>query len=260
MTTVRIIRWPIDVLFRPSAFVRIDPDQEPATRLDAIASAVRLVAFYFVNLLLYAVPLTLAGLGVQNDASAPTGVAVALAPVVDTPDAIWQFSSSLFANGVFLLLATILTFVTFHVGVVLAGSSNGIVRSLRAVSYSTGIYLAVMFSTVVSISTTAGFDVAEDLLLWIQSAFIQFFIDFVGADLVPPVRATRPELSGITTLEQAVLTVLLLSAVYFLYVLYVGARTSHEATRLEALAATAFVLASPALYVLGAIFMNVGLP
>lgn len=258
MTTGGIIRWPIDVLVRPSEFVRIDPSQEPANRLDAFTNAVRLLGFYFVNLLLYAVPLTLAGFGVHEGTTAPAAVSAILEPLVDDPDVVWQFSSSLVANGVFLLLATGLTLVTFHIGVVIAGSSRGMVQSLRAVSYSTGIYLAVMFSIVVSISTTAGFTVAEELLLWIQSAFIQFFIDLVGAELVPPVVASRPDLAAMTTVEQVVLTVLLLSAVYFLYVLYAGARTSHGATRLEALIATAFVLASPALYVLGTIFLTVG--
>ncbi|GAB3667123.1 hypothetical protein [Halopiger thermotolerans] len=258
MTAGQLLRWPIDVLVRPSDFVRVDPEQEPTNRIDAIVDAVRLGLVYFANLLLYTAPLTLAGYGVRSGTTAPRPVAVTLEPIVGNPDAIWQFGTALFANGVFLLLATVLTLVTFHAGAVLAGSSNGLVQSLRAVSYSTGIYLAVMFSIVVSVSTESGFETAEALLLWLQASFIQFFIDFVGADLVPPVEASRPELSAITTVEQALLTVLLLAGVYFLYVLYAGARTSHGATRLQALCATAFVLASPALYVLGAIYLTIG--
>ncbi|RKD93559.1 hypothetical protein [Halopiger aswanensis] len=258
MTAGQLLRWPVDVLVRPSDFVRVDPDQEPANRVDAIIDAVRLVAVYFANLLLYTAPLALAGYGVRNSTTAPPAVSTVLEPIVGNPDTVWQFGTALLANGIFLLLATVLTLVTFHIGTVLAGSSNGIVQSLRAVSYSTGIYLAVMFSIVVSVSTESGFKTAEGLLLWLQASFIQFFIDFVGADLVPPVEASRPELSAIATVEQALLTVLLLSGMYFLYVLYAGARTSHDATRIQALCATAFVLASPALYVLGAIYLTIG--
>ncbi|SDR27016.1 hypothetical protein [Natronobacterium texcoconense] len=258
MTGKQTILWPVNVLFRPSSFVELDPDQEAANTLDAITTAVWLTGFYFVNLLLYALPLTLAGFGIRDGATTPAAVTAALSPLGVDPGTIWQFSSALVTNSAFLLLATILTFVTFHVGMVLTRSSKGVIRSLQAVSYSSGIYLAVMFSTVVYVSTESGLAVAEEFLLWIQTAFIQFFIDLVGTDLVPPVEASRPELAAMSTLEQAILTVLLLSMMYFLYVLYVGARTTHDATRFEALVATGFVLLSPALYVLGAIYLTVG--
>ncbi|EMA37856.1 hypothetical protein [Halobiforma nitratireducens] len=258
MTGKQIVRWPVNVVFRPSSFVNLDPDQEAANTLDALTSAVRLLGFYFVNLLLYALPLTLAGFGIRDGAATPHVVTSVLSPLGVDPHTVWQFSSALVTNSAFLLLATILTFGTFHVGLILTRSSKGAIRSLHAVSYSSGIYLAVMFSTVVYLSTESGLAVAEEFLLWLQTSFIQFFIDLVGADLVPPVEASRPELAAMTTLEQAVLTVLLLSAVYFLYVLYVGARTVHDATRFEALVATGFVLLSPALYVLGTIYLTMG--
>lgn len=254
-----LLEWPADVVFRPSEFVRVDPAQETANTFDAIVETIRITAFYFLNLLLYAAPLTLAGVRVREGATAPPLVAAGLEPLPVSPDTVWQLTSSMIVNGAFLLLGTVLTFVTFHIGIVLSGSSRGILRSLRAVSYSTGIYLAVIYSVLVAVSTK-GFTVAENLLLWIQSAFVQSVIDFVGADLVSPVEATRPDLSAITTVEQAILTVLLLAAVYFLYVLYAGARASHDATRVEALVATGFVLVSPALYVLATIFLEVGLP
>ncbi|MXV63679.1 hypothetical protein GS429_16755 [Natronorubrum sp. JWXQ-INN-674] len=249
-----LLRWPVDVLARPKVLVASRADEETDSVAHAIVTSLRISVFYFANLLLYALPLTIAGFGVVNESAAPEGFAAFAEPLVNDPDAAWQLSSALVQNSAFLFVATVLTFVTFHLGVVLTRSSDGIVRSLRTVSYSTGIYLAVMFTVVWYVATAPGIRVADEFLLALQAEFFYFFIDLVGVNLeLPGGRPEAVDLGRLTRTGQAMFVVLLLSAVYYLYVLYLGARISHQSTRLEAIIAVFFVTISPAIYVLGVI-------
>lgn len=247
-----LVGWPLDVVARPERLVSTANDDQGQSTLWTLLVAVRLLSVYLFNLVLYAMPLTLAGYGVDSAGAPPAVVANALDPVVADPDAVWAFAFALGQNSVFLLVATLLTFATFHVGIALTGNSRGFLRSLRAVTYSTGIYLAIMFTVVWYVSTAPGVKVVDDFLLWLQAEFILYFVDLLGADLTlaggrpSPVEATR-----ITTVGQFALVVLLLAAIYYLYVLYVGAREGHGVTRIEALMATGFVTVSPALFVVG---------
>lgn len=252
--TTGLFRWPIDVLLRPEALVAARSDEETTGVLAAIATSVKVSIVYFANLLLYALPLTYAGIGTGEASTAPEGIRSLVGPFVTDPDAFWQFSVALVRNSSFLFVATILTFGTFHLGVVLTRSSDGIVRSLRTVSYSTGIYLATMFTVVWYAATAPSVRVADDLLVSLQASFFYFFIDRSGANLdLPGGRPDSVDPGLMTTVDQLLLTALLLSAVYYLYVLYVGARVSHRCTRFEALVAVAFVTVSPALYAIGVI-------
>lgn len=259
-STARWFRWPLDVVARPSELVATRADEEAQTRRHAVATSVRLLVVYFSNLLFYALPLTLAGFGVTTESDAPSAFVTAAEPLVADVDAMWQLMSAFVQNSAFLFVATVLTFVTFHFGVLLTSSSDGIVRSLRAVTYSTGIYLATMFTIVWYVSTASNIAVADDFLIAIQKQFIYYFIDRVGTDLgLPGGRPEAIDLANLTTVGQGLLVLLLLSAVYYLYVLYVGARISHRATWYESLVTVIFVLVSPAIYVLGTIFVTLAI-
>lgn len=254
MKTGELLRWPVDVMARPGALIENQTGDDARGAARAIATSVRISIFYFANVLLYALPLTLAGFGVSETGTAPGVIASRLAPIVDDPDAFWQLTVALVQNSSFLFVATVLTFGTFHLGVLLTGSSTGVVRSLRTVSYSTGIYLAIMFTAVWYVSTSPSIRVADEFLIYLQAEFFYVFIDLleVGLD-VPGGRREPVDLGRLTAAGQGMFVLLLLSATYYLYVLYLGARVAHRATRFEALVAVGFVAFVPAMYVLGVI-------
>jgi len=88
----------------------------------------------------------------------------------------WLFVLRVVQNSLFLLTAAVITFVAFHIGVRLVGGSEGIIRSLRVITYSTALYLATIFTLVWLASTHSGVAVADRLLIGIQSEFIYFLL------------------------------------------------------------------------------------
>lgn len=254
MTTGKLLRWPVDVMARPEALIASRSEDDVRGFIQTITTSIRISIFYFANLVLYALPLTLAGFGVTEEQAAPAAITAYLEPLVDNPDTVWQLTISLIQNSSFLFVATVLTFATFHVGVWLTGCSDGIIRSLRTVSYSTGIYLAIMFTGVWYVATSPTIRVADQFLLYVQAEFFYFFIDLLEVGLeVPGGRPDPVEITHLTTFGKTIFTLLLLAAVYYFYVLYLGARISHRATRTDALLAVGFVALVPVMYVLGII-------
>lgn len=244
--------WPLDVVARPERLVATESESDASGYLDVLLEGTWLIVVYMLNLLMYAAPLAVAGVGVPETMTAPAPIADALSGVVADPDALFRLIVGLIQNSAFLLAATLLTFGTFHVGVWLAGASRGILQSLRAVTYSTGIYLAIMFTLVMTAATSDSVTVAEEFLLYLQSEFFYYFFDLLNAGLeLPGGRRDPVALEGMSTLGRYILLGLVLSGLYYLYVLYVGARTGHGASRIAAALATAFVVVSPALYVIG---------
>lgn len=234
-----MISWPIHAILRPERLVSVNNMTEGHGWIQTTIESVRLLSFYSLNLALYATPLTLSGIGISGRIT-PT-----------------KFVESLLTNSAFLFVGTLLIFGTFHVGVVLSGKSSGLLRSLRAVTYSTGIYLALGYTLVWFISTNPQTETASDLLIAIQGEFIYYFIDTLNVGLnLPGGRPDTVNLAGLTPIGEAVLILLAFAGLYTLYVLYVGSRIGHDANRAEALVATAFVLISPALYAVGSILYS----
>ena len=234
-----MISWPIHAILRPERLVSVNNMTEGHGWIQPTIESVRLLSFYSLNLALYATPLTLSGIGISGRIT-PT-----------------KFVESLLTNSAFLFVGTLLIFGTFHVGVVLSGKSSGLLRSLRAVTYSTGIYLALGYTLVWFISTKPQTETGSDLLIAIQGEFIYYFIDTLNVGLnLPGGRPDTVNLAGLTPIGEAVLILLAFAGLYTLYVLYVGRRIGHDANRAEALVATAFVLISPALYAVGSILYS----
>lgn len=235
-----MLAWPVNVILRPERLVSVDVADEGRGWVRSLIEGSRLTAVYSLNLALYAAPLTLAGFGGSEGA--------------DTSAA---FLTSLATNSAFLLVGTLLTFVTFHVGIVLSGASEGILRSLRAVTYSTGVYLALAYTLVWYVATTPATSVAADLLVKLQADFLYYFIDWLGADVELPGGRPEPvDLAGLSAVGHSVLLLLSLAGLYYLYVLYVGGRIGHGANRVQAAVATTFVLVSPAVYAVGIILFS----
>lgn len=249
----------IDAAVRPSALVRAQVDSYTANRLGKFLVAGRLSMFYLVNLLLYAGPLTLAGFGDATvTVNLPSGVEQALGLIVSDVDAIVDFAVRLFQNSAYIFLASVLVFGTFHVGLLLTRSSEGVLQSAHTVVYSTGIYLAGIFTLVWYLSTAEAISVADDWLIALQKGYIYFFIDAlsVGVDL-PSGRPGPVTLEQLAVQGKLALGGLFLCLMYFLYSLYLGARINHHATRFESLTAVATLTVAPAAYVIGSIALVV---
>lgn len=239
-STRALVAWPVNIIFRPERLVSVGGSGIKHGRLQIIINSAQLMAVYSVNLILYAAPLTLAGYGVNQSVTTISGFFTALA-----------------TNSAFLIAGTVLTLVTFHVGIVLSGASNGIVRSLRVVTYSTGVYLALGYTLVWYIATTPATSVAADILIELQTSVFSYFIDWFGVALqVPGEQLGSPSLAELTMVGRISLLLLFLSGLYYLYVLYAGSRIGHDANRIQAIIATGVVLMSPVMYVIGTIVFS----
>ncbi|RQG87062.1 hypothetical protein EA462_15630 [Natrarchaeobius halalkaliphilus] len=256
-TPLRVVRYGFYAVFDPSKIVGERTAVYAQTRRERVRKAARLVSFYLTNLFVYAVPLTYAGFGATGTVGDPPAIVGELAVIVGSdPATTWQFLSTLIQNCSYLLLFSVLTFGMFHLAVWLTRNSSGFLQSIHTVVYSTGIYLAAIFSFTWYLSTSPAIVVAEGWLIWIQAEFIYTLIDLVGANLeLPGGRPDPVDLGGITQSGALALAGLFVSVGYYLYSLYLGSRINHESNRFAALIAVAFVIVSPILFVLGSILL-----
>lgn len=236
-TTRAIVEWPLNIILRPERLVSVNGSSVERSGIQSVVEGLRLMIVYSVNLVLYAAPLTLAGFGADQSVGTVPGFLTALA-----------------TNSAFLIAGTVLTLITFHIGIILSGTSNGTLRSLRVVTYSTGVYLASGYTLVWYLATTPATSVAADFLISLQTNFIYYFINWFGVSLeIPGGQPTPPSLAGLTVMGRFSLILLGLSGLYYLYVLYAGSQIGHDANRIQALIATGVVLISPIVYVIGSI-------
>mgnify|MGYP006298222105 CR=1 FL=1 len=248
-----------DAVFRPSTFVQSQVDNYTNNWLGQLIVGSRLSVFYLFNLVLYAGPLTLSGFGQSTVTIVPGPLLEGfLGLFVADTGAAFDFGVRLLQNSAYIFVASILVFFTFHLGIIVARSSTGILQSVHTVTYSVGIYLAAIFTLVWYLSTAEAIAVADNWLIAIQKQYIYFFLDIleVGVDL-PTGRPDPVDLGQLTPQGQFALAGLFLSVFYFLYTLYLGARINHDATRLESLIAVGTVSVAPALYVIGSIALVV---
>jgi len=138
--------------------------------------------------------------------------------------------------------------------VTLVSGPTGLLKSFHTVMYTTGAYLAALFTGVMYLSTTPGLEGAESLVLYLQRKGFYLIIDWLGVDVALP--GGRPDGAVVATLTptgQAVLALLVVAAVYFLYSLYLGARINHGMSRSKAITVFIAVPAAPVLYIAGAV-------
>ena len=166
-----------DALFRPSRFVQAHVDDYTNKRLDQIYVGARLSVFYLINLLLYAGPLTLSGFG-QSPVSMTPGSLEAriLGLFVADPGSAFEFGIRLLQNSAYLFIASVLVLVMFHVGILIARSSEGFLQSVHTVTYTIGIYLAAIFTLAWYLATADTIVVADDWLVAIQKQYIYLIL------------------------------------------------------------------------------------
>ena len=245
----RVVRSSYNAAFRPARFVRVNHEALHGSLLTKIDQLASLVGIFVTNLIMYALPLTLAGLGtVPNVQNSP------LTQITGSPE-IAQFVLRFAQNSLYLTGAAGVTFAAFHAGVLLTKSSRGILPSLHTVTYSTSGYLAVIFTFVLYLSTAERFTRAAELVLWFQLTFVYEIIDLVGVDLVIQ-GAGRPSSSppyGLSAAGQLLVAGLIIACLYYVYSIYLGSRINHGTSRTTAALTVLAVLSTPILFVIGSI-------
>lgn len=248
-----------NAIFRPSRFVAGRTTAQSGNRLYVLRKLGYLLVVYLTNLALYATPLTLTGFGVDQTATPPEWFARSAVASFGEPVALWRFLTGFTQNSAFLFVATVLTLVTFHTGVVLSRNSKGLLRTVHTVVYSTSAYLAGIFTIVWYLSTNEAVATTRELVIAAQASFIYFFIDLMGSDLGLPGGRPDPvalsDLSGDGTLLLALLVIM---GFYYLFSLYLGTRINHHTSRFIGLLVVGFVALSPAVYVVGLVVASSG--
>lgn len=247
-----LLRGVVNAVFRPQQFVAFQTSSYASSTYSVVQQFGYLILVYVVNLSAYALPLTLAGVGLENAQAPPPYYTELVATLGLSPRASWQLLVSFIQNSLFITVATILTLGTFHVSVVLAGKSRGILQSIHTVVYTTSAYLAAVFSGVWYLSTANGVSTARQLVRNLQAEFVYSVVDFLGVGLGLP--GGRPDVlvPGEISLEgQWVLAFLLIAVCYYLISLYYGARINHQTNRISGFLAVVMVTLSPIAYVAG---------
>lgn len=246
----------VDAVFRPHRFVAVQTNTYSTSRLAALRQMADLSVIYLTNLAAYALPLTLAGIGVRTSAAVPAAFAGLVGGYVPNPAPLWRLLVGFGQNSLFITIATVVTLVTYHVGVVLTRNSRGLLQSMHTVVYTTSAYLAAIFSGVWFLTTNEGVAAAREFVRALQAKFVYAIIDFLGADVgLPSGRPGEITVSTFSTTGQWVLVLLVVSAVYYFLSLYFGARINHQMGRSSAVLAVLAVFLSPILYVAGSVIL-----
>lgn len=224
-----------------------------------IRKGVWLSAVYAVGLVLYALPLTYAGYGMAAEAANPPAQVLPVANALGwEATELWLFITAFGENTAFLVTGSVAILCVYHAAVVVLRTSQGILQSVHTIVYASGMYLAAVYSFVWALSISETVEVADQVVLAVQSIFITTIIDFSGTNVtLPGADATMPDTAGMTPSGFIFLLGLLLSAIYLLYSLYVGVRANHDGSRIQAFGAVVLVSAAPAVYVLGSIVVSV---
>lgn len=247
-----------DAVARPARFVAVQQTMYVRSRLDLFDQFLKLSWVYVGNLLLYAVPLTLAGIGFTSTATPPSWFATIVGGVAQDPDPLWQLTVGTVQNSVFLTAATGVVLVAYHSAVVVSLESRGFLQSVYTVVYATSAYLATIFTAVMYLSTTAGVSRARNLVIDAQKTVFYVVIDALNANVdLPGGRPDALVLSGLSPRGELVIGLLLVAAGYFLNSLYLGARVNHGVGRFKGLLIVSTVMLAPGAYVVGTIVYSV---
>lgn len=254
-TGIGQVTWLYDIAFRPSDLFEGSSAYTSQSILDRLSIVVSVTLFFLANVLLYALPLSLAGIGFVEDEPAHPQFAEFSQGLVNDPDYWWMVLVRLVNNAEFLVIFGFLTYVLFHVGIWLTGKSKGLIQSYRIVMINTSIYLAIIFNLAWYAVGSERTAIARDFVDWLFREYFAFVANLVGTAPPFPVELP-PNLANLSPMGKATLVALLVSVCYYVYVLYIGARKVHDLTRYEAAVVMGFALSSPLLFAAGSILID----
>jgi hypothetical protein len=249
------IRWLFNIVFSPEKLIQVSSGYYNQTRTSRLKILISVTLFFLANIILYALPLSLAEIGFVEEESAHPRFAEISQHFVRDPDYAWMVLVRLVNNGQFLVIFGFLTYFLYHLGIWLTRKSNGAILSYRVVMINTSIYLAIIFNLAwlaVGSSQTA---IAGNLLDWFFREYFAIVADFMNSP--PPFgQETQPDPARLSLSGKATLAGLIISLCYYWYVLYVGAIKIHGMTRYEAALVIGFTTTSPLLFAAGSILIS----
>jgi len=241
-------------LLQPSKLVSVSGRQTDQSVLAKIQQARALLVVYLLNLMLYAGPLTLAGIGIRSTSTVPGWLQVLFG---SDQGLLAVYLAGFIRNSAYMFGFTLAALGANHLALVIIGQSKGFLRTAYSVVYSASVYLAGIFTVVWYLTTAAGAEAARNLVLDLQVLFIYSVIDYTGASV--QYRVPRPQnlaTSGFSQVGEFALVTLAVLTCYFFYSLYLGARLNHDADRYEGLVTILIVFALPFVYVFGSIIIT----
>lgn len=249
------VRWLFAIAFSPQDLIETSSAYHSGSLLDRLGIVASVTLFFFANIILYALPLSLAGIGFVDDEPAHPQFAALSQTIVEDPDYWWMVLIRLVNNAQFLVIFGFLTYFLFHAGIWLTGKSNGPIPSYRIVMINTSIYLAIIFNLAWFAVASEQTVIARDLFDWLFREYFAVVAEFLGAPPPFPVQVP-PTLASLSVMGQATLVGLAVALCYYVYVLYIGARQVHRLTRYEASLVMGFALSSPVIFAAGSILID----
>jgi hypothetical protein len=244
------VRWLVDVILFPGNLVRNPAVSNTSSLIARSKVYLRLTVFFVINIVLYALPLSLAGIALGVDDEDPPLLVYQLVKALPESPLIgakgsWNVFLRLLNNSVSLISFTILSFIIYHIGILLTRRSSGTLLSYYTIMISTSIYLALIFN--ISWYMISETETARALIDWSVRTFFISSADLVGVDSsVGPGEFKNPD--TLSTEGEIGFVLLGIFLCYYIYVLYVGARNSHGLARYESLAVIALVSISPVIF------------
>jgi hypothetical protein len=252
-----VLKRLFDAVVRPSQFVKIRQTTYLRSRLGIVIQFMKLCWVYVTNLLLYAVPLTFAGIGFTSGADAPPWFAGVTTTLVASPDVLWRLIVGTTQNSAFLTAATGVVLVAYHSAVLFVLRSRGFLRSFYTVVYATSAYLATIFTGVMYLSTANGVERARELVIDAQKTVFYSVIDAADADVgLPGGRPDELVFTGLSAKGELIIGLLIVAALYFIYSLYLGARINHKMSRIEGSVVIVAILLAPVAYITASILYS----
>lgn len=254
--SVSVARGLFDAIFRPSRYVGVQQPRFTPDRWLYILQLTQLTGVYVLNLLLYAVPLTLSGVGFDAIPAAPGAFVAVFGLLVSNAEEAWEFAFALYRNSYFITGMVGIVLLTYHGTVKSFGVSRGFVRSFQTVIYTSSAYLAGIYTVTTFLSTADGVERAEQFTLAVQklafTSIISALNPILPAALEVPFQPPESiPTSGFSPTGRIAIAALVLLIVYFLYTLYLGTILNHGSNRRQALTVVLGVMAAPIVYVAG---------
>jgi hypothetical protein len=247
-----------DAILRPSEFVQANTTIYSTSRRSIAQYTAQLSTVWVLNVVLYALPLTVAGVGFTSRAAAPAAFAELMSPFSQSPDSVWQFVLAFGRNSIFFTVASAIVLISFHATVLITRESRGLMQSFHTVVYTTSAYLAGIFGLLTYLSTTEGLTQATEAVLRLQTNAIQMVLDIIGLGVIgiefglPGAPNPGPVvLQNISQAGTILLAILCLLIFYFLYSVYLGARLNHQMDRVPSVIVVIGILVSPVMYIAG---------